>query len=41
MYLQNRNRIKNLENEFMVTRDEELRDREFGNMGLTCTHCYI
>ena len=41
MYLQNRKRITDLENEFMVTRGEELRKGEFGNLGLTCTHCCI
>ena len=41
-YLQNRNRLTNLENKGILTKGAGWwRERELRSLGLTCTHCYI
>ena len=41
LYLQNRNILTDLENDFMVTREKGGREGELGSLGWTGTHCYI
>ena len=40
-YLQNRNRLTDLENELMVTGGKGGGEGQIGSLGLTCTHCYM
>ena len=41
LYLQNRNILTDLENDFMVTREKGGREGELGSLGWTGTHRYI
>ena len=41
MNLQNRKRLTDLENEFMVSGGEEWREVMSGSLGRTCTYCCI
>ena len=41
MNLPNRERLTNLENNFMVVVEKDWGQRELESLGWTCTHCYI
>ena len=43
MNLQNRKRLTDLENEFMIAggEDGKYKEGQVGSLGWTCTHCYI
>ena len=42
MNLQNRKRLTDLENEFMIADGEDGNEEgQLGSLGWTCTHCYI